>query len=156
MNDKEAATNLEAAWSARCDCRNNHNSASGRCNTRDVTDHTRFHADGVAICDRCRAFCLGEGFRGWYLAPRADNSVEDDEAVPKNYIGAIVSLKDHLAYRAKLGLSPSIPREAWFIAKRASAPAAPAAPATPAPPAAVAAPPATMELNKAPKGKRQP
>ena len=140
MNDKEAATNLEAAWSARCDCRNNHNSASGRCNTRDVTDHTRFHADGVAICVRCRAFCLGEGFRGWYLAPRADNSVEDDEAVPKNYIGAIVSLKDHLAYRAKLGLSP----------------AAPAAPATPAPPAAVAAPPATMELNKAPKGKRQP
>lgn len=137
MNDKEAATNLEAAWSARCDCRNNHNSASGRCNTRDVTDHTRFHADGVAICDGCRAFCLGEGFRGWYLAPRADNSVEDDEAVPKNYIGAIVSLKDHLAYRAKLGLSP-------------------AAPATPAPPAAVAAPPATMELNKAPKGKRQP
>ena len=140
MNDKEAATNLEAAWSARCDCRNNHNSASGRCNTRDVTDHTRFHADGVAICDGCRAFCLGEGFRGWYLAPRADNSVVDDEAVPKNYIGAIVSLKDHLAYRAKLGLSP----------------AAPAAPATPAPPAAVAAPPATMELNKAPKGKRQP
>ena len=140
MNDKEAATNLEAAWSARCDCRNNHNSASGRCNTRDVTDHTRFHADGVAICKGCRAFCLGEGFRGWYLAPRADNSVVDDEAVPKNYIGAIVSLKDHLAYRAKLGLSP----------------AAPAAPATPAPPAAVAAPPATMELNKAPKGKRQP
>jgi len=140
MNDKEAATNLEAAWSARCDCRNDHNSASGRCNTRDVTDHTRFHADGVAICAGCRAFCLGEGFRGWYLAPRADNSVVDDEAVPKNYIGAIVSLKDHLAYRAKLGLSP----------------AAPAAPATPAPPAAVAAPPATMELNKAPKGKRQP
>ena len=149
MNDKEAATNLEAAWSARCDCRNNHNSASGRCNTRDVTDHTRYHADGVAICDGCRASCVGEGFRQWYLAYSASRVVSDEET-PNNYTGAIVSLKDHLAYRAKLGLSPSIPREAWFIAKRASAPAAPA------PPAAVAAPPATMELNKAPKGKRQP
>ena len=71
MNDKEAATNLEAAWSARCDCNNNHNSASGRCNTRNVTDPTRFHADGFAICERCRAFCLGEGFRGWYRGKSA-------------------------------------------------------------------------------------
>jgi len=136
MNDKEAATNLEAAWSARCDCRNNHNSASGRCNTRDVTDHTRYHADGVAICDGCRASCVGEGFRRWYLAYSASRVVSDEET-PNNYTGAIVSLRDHLALRDKLGLTP-------------------AAPAAPAPPAAVAAPPATMELNKSPKGKRQP
>jgi hypothetical protein len=34
--------------SARCNCYNGHNSASGRCNTRDTPD---------GICDRCKADC---------------------------------------------------------------------------------------------------
>ena len=54
----------KAAWSARCDCRNNHNSASGRCNSRDVTDPTRFVGDEFAVCEGCRLHCpVGSGFR---------------------------------------------------------------------------------------------
>jgi hypothetical protein len=45
------------AWSARCDCRNNHNSASGRCNARNITDPTRTQADNFAACEDCRANC---------------------------------------------------------------------------------------------------
>lgn len=44
------------ATSARCDCRNNHSSSSGRCNARDVVDPTR-PAGGFAACERCRANC---------------------------------------------------------------------------------------------------
>ena len=48
-----------AAWSARCDCRNGHNSNSGRCRVTDVTDPT--HKPGeVAICERCRIECGGQ------------------------------------------------------------------------------------------------
>jgi len=49
----------ESAWSARCDCYNDHNSCSGRCNVRDVTDPT--HKKGeVALCERCRRECKKE------------------------------------------------------------------------------------------------
>lgn len=43
-------------WSARCDCRNDHNSSSGRCNARDVTDP---HAvpGGAVLCELCRLHC---------------------------------------------------------------------------------------------------
>lgn len=53
------------AWSARCDCYNNHPSSSGRCTCRfsgndlkknGVTDPTRNEGD-VAICEECRANC---------------------------------------------------------------------------------------------------
>lgn len=50
------------AWAARCDCRNDHASSSGRCNARDVTDPTRTKADNFAACERCRANCpCGQG-----------------------------------------------------------------------------------------------
>lgn len=42
-------------WSARCECYKMHNSASGRCNARDVTDH---EAKGKPIvCERCKREC---------------------------------------------------------------------------------------------------
>lgn len=53
------------AWSARCDCYNGHNSASGRCNCRSdgpvarpdgVTDPTRKEGE-QALCTYCRAHC---------------------------------------------------------------------------------------------------
>jgi hypothetical protein len=53
------------AWSARCDCRNNHNSNSGRCNVRNVTDQTRTELDRFAACERCRRECpCGNGKAG--------------------------------------------------------------------------------------------
>ena len=44
------------SWSARCDCRNGHNSSSGRCNNRDITDPTRKDGEG-AFCANCRTTC---------------------------------------------------------------------------------------------------
>lgn len=44
------------AWSARCDCYNSHNSSSGRCNNRDVTDPTATEGQ-PAKCERCRREC---------------------------------------------------------------------------------------------------
>lgn len=59
----------DMAWSARCDCYNNHNSNSGRCNTRS-DDGFGGHAQGVydpthqrgevAICYYCRTHCQKE------------------------------------------------------------------------------------------------
>ena len=43
-------------WSARCDCRNGHGSASGRCNARDVTDPTA-KPGGAVLCESCRRDC---------------------------------------------------------------------------------------------------
>jgi hypothetical protein len=44
------------AWSARCDCYKGHNSASGRCNVRNVTaDHT--DPKRPVLCERCRTEC---------------------------------------------------------------------------------------------------
>lgn len=63
----------QSAWSGRCDCRNNHASSSGRCNTRQcghknyVQDPTRpaFDENGnhqTAICADCREHCpIGNG-----------------------------------------------------------------------------------------------
>jgi len=54
---------IPPAWSARCDCRNDHSSSSGRCNARNVTDVTR-DAGEIAICEKCRSCCpVGRGFR---------------------------------------------------------------------------------------------
>lgn len=51
-------TSSKPEWSARCDCRNGHNSNSGRCNERDVTDPTS--APGkVVFCSACRSKCRG-------------------------------------------------------------------------------------------------
>ena len=55
------------SWSARCDCRNDHNSSSGRCSVRDwgkgIEDPTRFYGD-IMLCEYCRKMCpLGEGER---------------------------------------------------------------------------------------------
>ena len=60
-----------AAWSARCDCRNNHASSSGRCNNRDVTDPTRRSEDMFAACESCRQHCpCGTGsWHGLKLPP---------------------------------------------------------------------------------------
>lgn len=45
------------AKAARCECYNGHNSSSGRCNVRNVTDPT--HREGEpAICERCRRECV--------------------------------------------------------------------------------------------------
>lgn len=44
------------ASSARCDCRNGHSSASGRCNARNIVDPTRYEGE-VAFCEGCRANC---------------------------------------------------------------------------------------------------
>lgn len=43
-------------WVARCECRNGHNSSSGRCNTRDIVG-TRMPG-GAIFCDRCRDECV--------------------------------------------------------------------------------------------------
>jgi hypothetical protein len=57
---EEHATSM--AWSARCDCRNDHHSSSGRCTCRrdggedGVTDPTRRRGE-VAICSHCREHC---------------------------------------------------------------------------------------------------
>ena len=49
--------------STRCECYNNHPSASGRCTCRPVTDPTRFFGE-IAICEECRANCpVGAGKR---------------------------------------------------------------------------------------------
>lgn len=45
-----------AQWSARCNCYKGHNSASGRCNTRDVVD-TVAKPGEAALCDHCRTHC---------------------------------------------------------------------------------------------------
>ncbi len=45
-----------ARWSARCECYSNHNSASGRCNTRNVTDPHAKKGERV-LCSRCRSTC---------------------------------------------------------------------------------------------------
>lgn len=62
------------AWSARCDCYNNHHSNSGRCTCRhdgppkpngaqSVTDPTRFKGQ-PAYCAACRKNCgHGDGAR---------------------------------------------------------------------------------------------
>jgi hypothetical protein len=44
------------AWSARCDCYAGHNSASGRCNVRNVTAS---HSDATrpVLCERCEREC---------------------------------------------------------------------------------------------------
>lgn len=66
-------TQTKPAWSARCDCYNNHPSSSGRCTCRysktddgytdGVTDPTR-HAGEAAICEECRNNCpAGKGNR---------------------------------------------------------------------------------------------
>lgn len=49
-------------WSARCDCRNDHNSNSGRCNARDVVDPTAKQG-GAVYCEDCRRDCK-DGGRG--------------------------------------------------------------------------------------------
>lgn len=60
---------VKPAWSARCDCYNNHNSSSGRCNRRNVEDPTRESGKG-AYCERCRRECpAGDG----PLAKTGDN-----------------------------------------------------------------------------------
>ena len=56
-------TQTKPAWSARCNCYDGHNSASGRCHARNVTDPTR-HEGQAAICEACRAGCpAGSGDR---------------------------------------------------------------------------------------------
>ena len=45
-------------WSARCDCYKGHNSASGRCNVRDVTALVRTEGAPV-LCERCLTQCKG-------------------------------------------------------------------------------------------------
>lgn len=68
-NNIQIGARKPSAWSARCDCRNDHNSSSGRCNTRNcgtpggygVTDPTRVDGE-VAICASCRVNCpVGAG-----------------------------------------------------------------------------------------------
>lgn len=43
-------------WSARCQCYKGHNSASGRCNARNVTDAHAKPGEPV-LCERCRFEC---------------------------------------------------------------------------------------------------
>jgi len=45
----------ERVWVARCQCYKNHNSASGRCNCRNV-EGTQL-AGGAVVCDECRDHC---------------------------------------------------------------------------------------------------
>jgi hypothetical protein len=49
-------------WSARCDCRNDHNSNSGRCNARNVIDPSADPLDpqSAVYCDSCRHRCHPE------------------------------------------------------------------------------------------------
>ena len=54
--DCERAEQAAGQWSARCDCRRNHNSTSGRCNVRNVTDPHAKPGDAV-LCERCRRDC---------------------------------------------------------------------------------------------------
>lgn len=44
------------AWTARCSCYRGHESASGRCQARDVHDPTRAPGE-AAICNSCRDHC---------------------------------------------------------------------------------------------------
>lgn len=45
-------------WAARCECRNGHNSSSGRCNARHWAGY--YGANGApAKCDDCVANCGG-------------------------------------------------------------------------------------------------
>jgi len=44
------------AWSARCDCYAGHNSASGRCNVRNVTA-THTNPKLPVLCERCEREC---------------------------------------------------------------------------------------------------
>ena len=44
-------------WGARCDCYKGHNSASGRCNNRDVIDPTPGTLQSPVLCERCRKEC---------------------------------------------------------------------------------------------------
>jgi hypothetical protein len=50
-------TTTVTRWSARCECYKDHNSASGRCNVRDVFGEN----DKAALCERCREECAGVG-----------------------------------------------------------------------------------------------
>ncbi len=51
-----STTPVVRTWAARCECYKNHNSSSGRCNERDVTDLAA--APGQAImCARCLREC---------------------------------------------------------------------------------------------------
>lgn len=43
-------------WAARCECYEGHNSASGRCNVRDVIDPQAKPGERV-LCVRCRKEC---------------------------------------------------------------------------------------------------
>lgn len=45
------------AWAARCNCRNDHNSASGRCNARDIVDPTATRPEDAVYCESCRQRC---------------------------------------------------------------------------------------------------
>lgn len=47
---------VPGVWAARCECYNDHNSASGRCNNRDVTDPQARPGEAV-LCERCRKEC---------------------------------------------------------------------------------------------------
>lgn len=49
-----------APWAARCECYNSHNSSSGRCNARNVTD-PHAAAGGPVLCKWCRESCVGNG-----------------------------------------------------------------------------------------------
>lgn len=53
----QPALAIRFSWGARCDCRNNHSSASGRCNARNVKDPTRRESDNFVACESCRASC---------------------------------------------------------------------------------------------------
>lgn len=51
-------TRRNGKWSARCDCYNNHESSSGRCQSRNVTDPTaRPETNDGVYCEECRAKC---------------------------------------------------------------------------------------------------
>lgn len=60
INAAPATAPAPGKWSARCDCYKGHNSASGRCNARDVTDPQAAGNDAV-LCERCRRECRGNG-----------------------------------------------------------------------------------------------
>jgi hypothetical protein len=44
-------------WSGRCDCRNGHNSSSGRCTRRDVVDLTATEHASAVRCAECKTSC---------------------------------------------------------------------------------------------------
>jgi len=60
--DATAEQEAPPAWSGRCSCYSGHNSSSGRCTARNVTDPTR--TGHSAICESCRKHCpCGNGPR---------------------------------------------------------------------------------------------